>query len=284
MVLGVRLAVVLEAGGQAAGQETGGHLVLVAEVPDADLLAGELARVSDAGVLPGHRQGARALEDLGDVDEIGRRRGLAGLEHLRDPADRELRAIGLRALDLGNDGRTARDHRDRQVLGREVALLVGREVAGELGLGRPLELEPDACGGGCRSRRRDGAGGGRARGRRRDAGRGLGCRSRRRGRRAAGERHRRGRGQREPALDLHALLLPCARPSRSALPADDLHVAEAEGYDLRRGPVTRSDPARTRSGRLRASGPRSPSPAHQPSLRRALAQGAIRRSATTTIP
>ena len=118
----------------------------------ADLLAGELARVGDAGVLPGHRQRARALEDLGDVDEVRGRRRLARLEDLRHPADRELGAVGLGALDLGHDVRAARDHRDRQVLGLEVALLVGREVAGELGLRRPLELEPDAG----RGRRRAG--------------------------------------------------------------------------------------------------------------------------------
>ena len=75
----------LEARGQAARERAGGDLVLVAEVPDADLLAGEPARVVDAGVLPGDRQGAGALEDLGDVDEVGAL--LAGLEDLRAPSE-----------------------------------------------------------------------------------------------------------------------------------------------------------------------------------------------------
>ena len=95
LVLLGRVAVVLEARGQAAGQGAGRDFELVAEVPDADLLAGELARVVDARVLPRHRQRAGALEDLGDVDEV--RAGLAGLKDLRNPGDRELRAIRLRS-------------------------------------------------------------------------------------------------------------------------------------------------------------------------------------------
>ena len=38
------VAACLEAGAQATGERAGGDLVLVTEVPDADLLAGELAR------------------------------------------------------------------------------------------------------------------------------------------------------------------------------------------------------------------------------------------------
>ena len=154
-----------------------GDLELVAEVPDADLLAGELAGVVDAAVLPGHRQGAGALEDLGDVDQVGAR--LAGLEDLGHPRDRELGAVGRRADLLRDDRRAAGEHLDRQVLGREVALLVRREVAGELGLRRPLELQADRsaasaagprrrrrCAGATRPRAAADAGAGRRRGRR----------------------------------------------------------------------------------------------------------------------
>ena len=60
------------------------------------------------------------------------------------PADRELGAVGLPSRPAcGTTSGPPATHRDRQVLGRVVALLVGREVAGELGLRRPLELEPD---------------------------------------------------------------------------------------------------------------------------------------------
>src|SRR5207244_1066088 len=99
-----------EAGRQAAGQKTRGDFELVAEVPDADLLAGELARVVEPGVLPGHRQGAGALEDLRDVDQVGRRRRLTGLEDLGDPADRELRAVGRHRGARGGRGPALRVH------------------------------------------------------------------------------------------------------------------------------------------------------------------------------
>ena len=142
LVLGGRIAGVLEAGCQAAATEKpGGDLELVAEVPGADLLAGGLADVVEAGVLPGHGPGARALEDLGDVDEV--RTALAGLEDLGDPRDRELGAVGRRADLLRNDRRSAVEELDVQVLRVEVALLLGREVAGELRLRHPLELEAD---------------------------------------------------------------------------------------------------------------------------------------------
>ena len=85
---------------------------------------------------------------------------LPGLEDLRHPRDRELGAVGRRA-DLLRDDRRAR--RRANVTSRfsvvEVALLLGCEVAGELGLRGPLELEPDVRRLGRRRRR------GRARGR-----------------------------------------------------------------------------------------------------------------------
>ena len=104
-------------------------------------LPASVADVGGAAVLPGDRQGAGALEDLGDVDEVGAR--LAGLEDLRHPRDRELGPVGRRADLLRDDRRAAVEDLDGEPLGGEVALLVGGEVAGELGLRRPLELQAD---------------------------------------------------------------------------------------------------------------------------------------------
>ena len=121
----------------------GGHLELIAEVPDPDLLALEVGRRRDVRVLPRHRQRAGALEDLGDVDEVGGRGPLASLEHLRDPADGEFGAIRGRPDGLRDDiGATVED-RDLEAGCLVVALLLRGEVARELGLRRPLELEPD---------------------------------------------------------------------------------------------------------------------------------------------
>ena len=52
----------------------------------------------------------------------------------------ELRAAARHHL-LGHDVRPAGADRDVQVLGLVEALALGRVVAGELGLGHPLELE-----------------------------------------------------------------------------------------------------------------------------------------------
>ena len=59
----------------------------------------------------GDRQGAGALEDLGDVDEVGAR--LAGLEDLRHPRDRELGPVRGRADLLRDDRRAAVDESRR---------------------------------------------------------------------------------------------------------------------------------------------------------------------------
>ena len=99
--------------------------------------------------------GAGALEDLGDVDEVGAR--LPRLEDLRDPRDRELGAVGRRADLLRDDGRPAVDELDLEVLVLVEALLVRGEVAGELRLRRPLELQADLRRLG-RRRRRDARG------------------------------------------------------------------------------------------------------------------------------
>ena len=125
------------------------------------------------------------------------RAALAGLERLRDPADRELGAVGGRADLLRDDVRAARDHRHRQVLGLVVALLVGREVAGELGLRRPLQLEPDRGRRGC------------------GAGRRLGLAARCRGR---GRRRRRGLATMGPGSPRHCTRRTIAATASSAEP------------------------------------------------------------------
>ena len=56
--------------------------------------------------LPRHRQGGGPLEDLRDVHEVGT--GLARLEHLRHPGDRELRAVRRRSHLLRDDRRRRR--------------------------------------------------------------------------------------------------------------------------------------------------------------------------------
>ena len=76
-----------------------------------DLLAREVGRRRDVRVLPRHRQRAGPLEDLGDVHEV--RAGLAGLQDLGLPGDRELRAVRLRA-----DGLRERSCRRRTPTGR----------------------------------------------------------------------------------------------------------------------------------------------------------------------
>ena len=94
-------------------------------------------------LLPRHGQGARALEDLGDVDQVGGGVADSGLEDLGHPADREFGAVGGGAGCLRDDVRAAGHDRQLDPGRVVVALLDRREVARELGLRRPLELEPD---------------------------------------------------------------------------------------------------------------------------------------------
>ena len=78
--------------------------------------------------------------DLADDLDVGAR--LARGEHLRHPADAEL---GVAAGDdrRRDDVDAAGQDRHVEPLVLEVALVHGREVAGELGLREPLELELD---------------------------------------------------------------------------------------------------------------------------------------------
>ena len=120
--------------------QPGVQLGLVAEAPRTDLLALQVLGLGDVLVLERDLERRRALEDLGDDDAVGAR--LARREHARHPADAEL---GLAAGDDGrrNDLDRAGQDRDVEAFVPVVALVEGREVAGELGLWEPLELELD---------------------------------------------------------------------------------------------------------------------------------------------
>ena len=114
------------------------HLELVAEAPVADLLAGEVGRRRDALVLEAHLQRARALEHLGDVDDVRTR--LATGERLGHPGNREVRvAVGQDRLRNDVDG--AFENRDVEALVLVEALIDRCEVPGELGLRDPLQLQ-----------------------------------------------------------------------------------------------------------------------------------------------
>ena len=116
------------------------ELELVAEAPVADLLALEVGRRGDVLVLEGDLQRARALEDLADVGDAGAL--LARLQRLGHPRDRVVGAA-LGELGLGHDVGAALEDLDVEPGVLVVALLQGGEVAGELRLGEPLQLQLD---------------------------------------------------------------------------------------------------------------------------------------------
>jgi hypothetical protein len=82
------------------------------------------------------------MEELADVDEVGRRGG-ARDEHAGHPADRELGAIETGAGDLGRDVRPAFDERHLEPFRLEIPLGDGGDIAGELRAEPPTELHPD---------------------------------------------------------------------------------------------------------------------------------------------
>ena len=92
----------------------------------------------DAGVGERHLQRARALEDLGDVDDVGAL--LASLQRLGHPGDGE---VGLAVGEhlLRHDVDAALDDLDVEAAVLVEALVDRREVAAELGLGDPLQLQ-----------------------------------------------------------------------------------------------------------------------------------------------
>jgi hypothetical protein len=138
------------------GLHAGEELELVAEAPVADLLALEVGRGGDVLVLERDLQRPRALEDLADVGDAGAL--LARLQRLGHPGDRVVGAP-LRQLGLGHDVGAALEDLDVEPGVLVEALLQRGEVAGELGLGEPLQLQLDlgqllgAAGGGGRGAR-----------------------------------------------------------------------------------------------------------------------------------
>ena len=118
--------------------ERGEDLVLIAEAPVADRLSGEVRRRRDPGVLERHLQRARALEHLSDVHDV--RSGLPARERLRHPREREVHRA-IRQLLLGHDVDAALDDVDVQAPILVEALLLCGEVAGELCLDEPLQLQ-----------------------------------------------------------------------------------------------------------------------------------------------
>src|SRR5207244_13079605 len=101
----------------------------------------------------------------GDADQ--RQTLITESEETRDPVDTEV-GLTVDHLLLRNDIRSARQDLNVQVFVLVVALVQRNEVAGELGLGHPLELELDLVGrsGGLCSNGGSRGGGGSRRGRR----------------------------------------------------------------------------------------------------------------------
>ena len=121
----------------------GEHLELVAESPVAHSLSRPVFRGLDARVGPGDLEGAGALEDLGDVDDVCA--AFTGDEGLGDPGDAELGATGGQDL-LWDDLHRPLEDLDIQALRLVEAVVEGDVIAGELRLGEPLQLEPDRIG------------------------------------------------------------------------------------------------------------------------------------------
>ena len=119
-------------------RQRGEELVLVPAEPDADLLIAEVVDRVDAAVLERDLGHARAGEDLGDVDDLLAL--VAGREQVVEPVDPELRLAAEHGL-LRDDVRAAGPDRDVEAGVVVEALLLGRVVAGELGLRDPLQLQ-----------------------------------------------------------------------------------------------------------------------------------------------
>jgi hypothetical protein len=125
--------------------QRGEQLELVAAEPDRHLLAGQVCRRLDAGVLPGNLAHRAALEDLGDVDQVGAL--FARREQARHKVDAKVRLAARHHL-FGHDVRATRVDRDVEAFGVVEAFALGGIVAGKLRLGHPLELQRDRVFGG----------------------------------------------------------------------------------------------------------------------------------------
>ena len=118
----------------------GEQLELVAEAPVADLLAAQVGGRGDALVRERHLVGARPLEDLRDVGDA--RALLARGERLGHPGDRVV-GLALREHRLRDDVDAALEDLHVEPALLVEALVDGGEVAGELALGHPLQLQLD---------------------------------------------------------------------------------------------------------------------------------------------
>ena len=103
-------------------------------------LPASCAGCGDALVLERDLRGRAALEDLGDVGDLGAL--LDRAEHLRHPGDRVVHVAGRQHV-LRHDVRPALDDLDVEALLFVVALVDRRVVAGELRLRHPLQLQLD---------------------------------------------------------------------------------------------------------------------------------------------
>jgi hypothetical protein len=117
------------------------QLELVAEAPVTDLLAAQVGRRPDVLLGEADLVGAGALVDLPDVGDLGAL--LPGGQRLGHPGDREVGlALGQHRLRHDVDA-ALQDLHVEALLGVE-PLVHGRDVAGELGLHEPLQLQLDA--------------------------------------------------------------------------------------------------------------------------------------------
>ena len=216
--------------------------------------------------LPSSLQGSSSPVSFQVTDSVPERWKIWAMSTRSEPASRASRTLGTQ--EIVNSGPSGAEPTccgttvgppssivDREPLGRVVALLVGREVAGELGLRRPLELQLHDAGP---------AVGARGLGRRLRAGAadaavawapttgraGSGGRARARTR---GDKDRRGRESEDARVFVHGLLC-CARVSAGETPLSSAAAhgrGSSERYRLRglRG-TSGSRPGRLRVGRL----------------------------------
>ena len=118
----------------------GQERIFVAAVPDADGLALEVGRLLDAGVGAAGQLEPGPLEGLRDVDQ--RHALFARRQRRRHPVDDDIGAAAGDHLRRGDIG-AARLDRDVEAGVLVEALFLGDEVAGELGLRDPFQLDGD---------------------------------------------------------------------------------------------------------------------------------------------
>ena len=114
---------------------------LIADIPDPEALAGDVADAMNAGVAPAHDRHARLLEDLRDVDDV--LPAHAGVDGGREPGERHVGFAFGQHVDRVDAG-AAFDQFDAQPLALIEAFLNRRIDAGELCLVLPHQLKANA--------------------------------------------------------------------------------------------------------------------------------------------